>query len=237
VTATAGRAAVPPGRDLWRDLVRPAAVPLIGVIVLVGILSAWVASGGAGTLTQVRLQITQAAIPMRGFSPKTATGAATTFLTIRNLTGTPDELTAVSSPVASRVVLAVSTGLTGARTVVGDLVVPAHGTLTLTPFGDDVVLQNPGSYENRTTVPLTLTFRRAGSVTIDAAVTAPGTPLHHLGTAVPRLGAGVVYGFPAACPSGCCPGGVTGCFPLCIHIVAPRCRAGGVGGVATARTC
>ena len=58
----------------------------------------------------------------------------------------------------------------------GPLVIPAHGTLTLTPFGDDLVLQQPSPYESRATVPLTLTFRHSGTVTIDAAVTGPGTP-------------------------------------------------------------
>jgi copper(I)-binding protein len=155
---------------------RSAAVPLICVIVLTGLLSAWVISGGAGTLTRIRLQITQAAVPMRGFSLRSATGPATIFLTIRNLTGTADELTAVSSPTASRVVLTERVGVAGPRTVVGGLVIPAHGTLTLSPFGDDVVLQDPSRYEHLATVPLTLSFRHSGTVTIDAAVTQPGTP-------------------------------------------------------------
>jgi copper(I)-binding protein len=176
VTATAERTAATAGRDLPRDLIRSAAAPLVCVIVLTGLLSAWVASGGAGTLTRIRLQVTQAAVPMRGFSRETATGAATTFLTIRNLTSTPDELLAVSSPIASRVVLTEHAGLAGPGTVVSDLAIPAHGTLTLSPFGADVVLQDPSPYESQSAVPLTLTFRHAGTVTIDAAVTAPGTP-------------------------------------------------------------
>jgi hypothetical protein len=53
---------------------------------------------------------------MRGFTPRTATGPATTFLTIRNLTSTPDELLAVSSPIASRVVLTERAGLDRAPT-------------------------------------------------------------------------------------------------------------------------
>lgn len=176
MTVTAEQAAVTASRDLRRDLIRSAAAPLICVVVLLGLLSAWVATGGAGTLTQVRLQITQAAVPMRGFTLRTAAGPATTFLTIRNLTGTPDELIAVSSPVASRVVLSERAGPAGPRTAVSDLVIPAHSTLTLTPFGDDVVLQDPSAYESQPAVPLTLTFQHAGTVTIDAPVTAPGTP-------------------------------------------------------------
>jgi copper(I)-binding protein len=176
VTATAEQAAATAGHVLPRDLIRSAAVPLICVLVLLGVLSGWVASGGAGTLTRVRLQVTQAAVPMRGFIPGTAAGAATTYLTIRNLTGTADELLAVASPIASRIVLTVRAGPAGARTAVGGLVIPAHGSLILSPFGDDVVLQDPVPYETLGTVPLTLTFRQAGTVTIDVGITAPGTP-------------------------------------------------------------
>jgi periplasmic copper chaperone A len=161
-----------------RDLIRAVAGPVICAAVLTGLLAGWVAGGGAGTLTRVRLQVTQAAVPMRAFTPQAAAaiGTATTFLTIRNLTGTPDELIAARSPAAARVLLTERTGPAAPRTVIGALVIPAHGTLTLSPFGDDLVLQDPVPYETSSAVPLTLTFRHAGTVTLHAAVTAPGTP-------------------------------------------------------------
>jgi hypothetical protein len=37
------------------------------------------------------------------------------------------------------------------------------------------VLQNPAPFEARQSAPLTLIFRDAGTVTIQAAITAPGT--------------------------------------------------------------
>ncbi|MBV9445640.1 MAG: copper chaperone PCu(A)C [Streptosporangiaceae bacterium] len=148
------------------ELARAAAGPVICAAVVTGLLSGWAASGGGGSLTRVRLEVTLAAVPMRAFTPQTAARipVAKTFLTIRNLTGTPDELISASSPIAPRVVLT------------GRLVVPAHGTVTFSPFGADVVLEHPAVYENSQTVPLTLAFRRAGQVTIQAAVTPPGTP-------------------------------------------------------------
>ncbi len=81
-------------RSWLADLARSAAGPVICAIVLTGLLSAWVVSGGAGTLTRVSLQVSLAALPMRAFTPQEAAKAttATTFLTIRNLGGTPDEL-------------------------------------------------------------------------------------------------------------------------------------------------
>ncbi|MGD0069877.1 MAG: copper chaperone PCu(A)C, partial [Streptosporangiaceae bacterium] len=101
---------------------------------------------------------------------------ATTFLTIRNLSDTPDELIAARSPIARRVVLTTRAGLAAARTVVTGLAVPAHGTLTLSPLGNDLVLQDPAPFETTGTVPLILTFRNGGTLTINATVTAPGTP-------------------------------------------------------------
>ncbi len=167
------------GRALRRDLARGAIGPVICAVVIVGLLSAWVAAGGAGTLSRVRLQVTLAAVPMRGFTPQAdaAIGTATTFLTIRNISNTPDELIAARSPIARHVVLTTRTGPDpGPRTAVAGLAIPAHGTLTLSPFGSDLVLQHPARYETAGTVPLILTFRHAGTITIEATVTAPGTP-------------------------------------------------------------
>jgi copper(I)-binding protein len=177
-TASTAPAPSAPGPSWLRELARSAAGPVICAVVLTGLLSAWVAAGGAGTITRVRLQVSLAAIPMRAFTPQAASaaGAATTFLTIRNLGGTPDELVAVRSPVARHVILTERSSLAGPRTVVSDLAIPAHGTLTLSPFGADVVLQDPAPFETRQSVPLIMTFRHAGTVTIQVTVTAPGTP-------------------------------------------------------------
>jgi len=86
------RRAGPPGRRWLAELARAAAGPVACAVVLSGLLSAWVVSGGAGTLTRVRIQITLAAVPMRAFTPQAAAaaGAAHTWLTIRNLSGTPE---------------------------------------------------------------------------------------------------------------------------------------------------
>ena len=167
-----------PGPSWLGDLTRAAVVPVACAVVLTGLLAAWVATGGAGTIHRLRIQVTQAAVPMRGYSAATsaAVHSAGTYLTFRNLTGHADELTAVTSPLARRAMLTQRRSLTGPRTVVRQLTVPAHGTLTLTPFGDDVILQEPSAYENRGSVPLVLTFRHAGKLAVSAAVSAPGEP-------------------------------------------------------------
>jgi copper(I)-binding protein len=167
------------GRGWPAELTRAAAGPVICAVVLIALLSAWVAARGAGTLTPVRLRVTLAAVPQRAFTVKAAdaAGAAYTYLAIRNLTSTPDELLAVRTPVASRVLLTERTGLAGKRIAVDGLAIPGNSTLTLSPLTADVVLENPAPFEATGDVPLTLVFRNAGTVTIEAPVTPPGTPL------------------------------------------------------------
>jgi len=176
-TAPAGPARDRAGRGWPADLTRAAAGPVICAVVLIALLSAWVASGGAGTLTPVRLKITLAAVPQRGFTVKAAdaVSAAYTYLVIRNLSSTPDELVAVRTPVARRVLLTERTG-SGQQVPVHGLVIPGNGTLSLSPLTTDVVLENPSPFEATRDVPLTLVFRNAGTVTIEAPVTPPGTP-------------------------------------------------------------
>ncbi len=159
------------------DLARAAAGPVACAVVLIGLLSAWVATGVTGSVTQVHIQITHAAVPMRSYPAAAApSGPAGTFLTIRNPTGQPDELLSVRSPVARHVVLRHGGGPGNPGSVVAELTIPARRTVTLTPFGEDLVLTDPARFEGDGTVPLTFTFRHAGQVTVDAAVTAPGTP-------------------------------------------------------------
>ena len=176
--ATVGGTLRSGARNWLRDLVRAAAGPVACAAVLIGLLSVWVATGGAGTITPVRIQISLAAVPMRGYTTATASAvtSASTYLTIRNLSSKPDELLSVRSPVARRIVLERRTGPESPGSVIPGLTIPAGASVTLTPFGNDVILIDPMAFETDASVPLTLTFRHAGQVTVNAAVTAPGTP-------------------------------------------------------------
>jgi len=167
------------GQGGLRDLARAAAGPVICAAVVIALMSAWVATGGAGTITvnRVRILVTLAAIPMHSLTPGPADVPqpdAGCYLTIRNLSGTPDVLMSVSSRVAKRVILTRRTG--SAKSVVTGLAIPAHGTLTLSPSGDDAVLIGGPLLLAGQQVPLTLTFRQAGQVPIEATVTIPGAP-------------------------------------------------------------
>ncbi|HYB87308.1 MAG TPA: copper chaperone PCu(A)C [Streptosporangiaceae bacterium] len=168
----------PPGRGRVAELLRAAAAPVICAAAVTGLLSAWVITGGAGSVTRSQIQVSLAAVPMRAYLPGAAATIhrATTYLTIRNLSGEPDELLSAQTPVARRVILIGPGGPHGTRPVVTGLPLPAHGRITLSPLGADVVLLDPARYETDMTVPLTLTFRHAGQVHVSAAVTAPGAP-------------------------------------------------------------
>jgi copper(I)-binding protein len=183
-TAPAGPGAIPAarprptGHGRVAELLRAAAAPVICAVAVIGLLSAWVITGGAGSVTRSQVQVSLAAVPMRAYLPGAAAAIhrATTYLTIRNLSGEPDELLSVRTPVARRVILIGPAGAHGTRPVVTRLPLPAYGRITLSPLGADVVLLDPVGYEADMTVPLTLTFRHAGQVHVSAAVTAPGAP-------------------------------------------------------------
>jgi len=176
--APAPPGAPPRGPGPLAEVARAAAAPLICAVLITGLLAAWVVSGGAGSVTRIQIQITLAAVPMRAYLPRQASTIhqAPTYLTIRNLSGKPDELLSASSPVARHVILTGPPGRSGARPAVAGLRIPAHGSVTLSPLSDDAVLIDPAPYESDMTVLLTLIFRHAGRVQVDASVTAPGSP-------------------------------------------------------------
>ena len=170
-------AARSPDRDRPRGpgagLIRAGLAPVICAAALIGLLSAWVATGGVGTISRVTIRIGQAAVAL----PSSSTpDAAETYMTITNLGG-PDTLLSVRSPEAPRAVFVRHNGsAAGPGVAVRQVAMPAHGTLSLNPFGLDIVLQDPSSLTVGGSVPLILTFRHAGPVTVDATVTPPGTP-------------------------------------------------------------
>jgi Cu+-exporting ATPase len=159
------------------ELARAAVGPAVSALALIGLLAAWATGSIAGTVTRVQLQVTQATVPMRAFTPQAADAISTAhvYLVIRNLATAPDELIAVRTPIAAHVSFTEG-GAGGRQTQVAGLPVPASGTLSLSPFTDGLLLEHPAPFENRQTVPLTLVFRHAGELTVDATVTAPFAP-------------------------------------------------------------
>jgi len=166
--------ATAPGR--LAELARAAAAPLACGVVLVVLLATWVAGGGGGAVSRVRISITSATVPMVSYTTHSAAGRnAAVYLTMRNLTGSGDTLISASSPSAGRVVLARS-GPGEPASIPGGITVPAHGSVSLSPFGPDLVLIRPHALMSGEQIVLRLRFQRAGLITVTASVTPPGTP-------------------------------------------------------------
>jgi copper(I)-binding protein len=157
--------------------VGPVAAPLACAVALTGVLSVWVVTGGGGTLRRMPLQFSLTAIsgPSNHASRGAPAPTAPAYLTIKNLAG-PDELLSARAP-AGRVILARRGNQPfGASAPVTGLAIPGHAMTTLTPFGPDIVLVRPRDLLIGDTVPVTLTFRHAGQITVDFTVTPAGTP-------------------------------------------------------------
>jgi copper(I)-binding protein len=156
VSAGGGRG----GRAATRELARAAAMPAAAAAAVLVLLAAWVAIGGAGTISRVQLRVTRADLPASA-SPA---GTTAPYLTIRNFSGRAYRLTAASSPGVRAV------------TVPGGLVIPAHATVSFSRFGRDIELAGLRRPRAGGLVPLTLVFGTAGRVTVEATVTAAGVP-------------------------------------------------------------
>ena len=154
-------------------LVRPVAVPVACAALLTGLLSTWVATGGGGTLRKLPFKFELAAIASPTASPS-GQGAAT-YLVIKNLAG-PDELLSAQAQISRRLVFARRGTEPPGTATLPALVIPAGSTTSLSPFGPDIVLIDPGPLQVGATVPVTLTFRHAGRITVEFTVTPPGTP-------------------------------------------------------------
>jgi copper(I)-binding protein len=162
------------GSRAMTALVRPVAAPIACAVALTGLLSAWVATGGGGTLRRMPLKFELAAISAPGVQG--AGTAAATYLVIKNQGG-PDELLSARAPASRRVVLARrGTQPSGARGTLPGLAIPGQSTTSLSPLGADIVLIGPRPLQVGDTVPVTLTFRHAGRITVQFTVTPPGTP-------------------------------------------------------------
>ena len=98
-------------------------------------------------------------------------GVVHAYLIIRNAGNASDRLLGVSTPSAARAGLVTASG-----SVLPGITIPAHGTVTLEPSGDSIVLSGltqpakPGA-----TIPLDLTFATSGTVYMFAPVGPPGS--------------------------------------------------------------
>jgi len=93
------------------------------------------------------------------------------YFTVTNKGAAPDRLVSVTSPAAGSVTLH-TMGMEGnvmkMRALPNGIDIPAGGTVRLTPSGLHMMFEHlNGAFVEGKTVPVTLTFEKAGSVTID----------------------------------------------------------------------
>ncbi len=120
----------------------------------------------------------------RATAPRAPNGGA--FLTIRNAGAQDDRLVSVSTPAAARAELhshTMADGMMRMRPVEGGIAVPAGGSAELQPGGLHVMMMGlKAPLVQGTSIPVTLTFEKAGTATIDVPVLAAGAnaaPGHH----------------------------------------------------------
>lgn len=155
------------------SLIRTVGPPVSAAALLICVLTYWVIGGGFGTIAQVRIGVSNASVPV----PATP-GITAAYFTLHNSGAQPDELLSVRTSAAAQSALInnPTTGASGRMSTIEGVEVPAHGSVTLGPFGDDVMLTGVQPLKAGQTVTLILTFRTVGEITVEATVTPPGTP-------------------------------------------------------------
>jgi copper(I)-binding protein len=111
--------------------------------------------------------------PWARATPAGATTGAV-YMTLANKTATADRLTAASSDVAGKVQvheMAVANGIMQMRELSDGLAIPAGGSVTLKPGGYHVMLMGlKKPLIAGQTLPLTLTFAKAGNISITVPI-------------------------------------------------------------------
>ena len=138
-------------------------------VLLVSGSAAFAQAGGASKITVEQ--------PWARATPAGAmTGAV--YMTLANKTGTADRLTAAASDVAQKVQIhemAVVNGIMQMRELANGLAVPANGSVTLKPGGYHVMLIGlKKQLIAGQTIPLTLTFAKAGTISITVPIQSIG---------------------------------------------------------------
>jgi copper(I)-binding protein len=148
---------------------RAALAPVAAAAVILDGLALWAVSGHAGRPARVHVW---SAWVMTPTAPRTAA-----YFTLANTGDVADELLEVRSPAAAMAMLGRQVERAGAERMAmgGTLTVPAHGTVRMTPFTVNVMLQPRTALPTGRMVPFTLVFRHSGTVHTNAEVVPPGS--------------------------------------------------------------
>ncbi|MEU6173620.1 copper chaperone PCu(A)C [Streptantibioticus parmotrematis] len=137
--------------------------------VTLGGLTAWTTAGGAGSPAAIGVTDARLILP-------SDPGAETAVVfQLRNTGGADDDLVSVTSPRTGPVRLAhtVVRGGAGSMAMVDAATVPAHGTLIMSPFGLDAMVDAPRGLHLGQLVPFALHFRDGPPQRVAAVVVRP----------------------------------------------------------------
>ncbi|MGV9994516.1 copper chaperone PCu(A)C [Streptomyces sp. NPDC003374] len=161
-----------PSRRRLAEAFLAALAPVAACVLALGGLAAWTASGAAGS--PARVEVTSG----RVFLPYGDGEESAAFFRISNSGGAEDKLTDVTSTAVDRAMLGRNTttrGNAGYMRPVGSAIVPAGGTLAMSPWGLDVMVTVRGKWRAGDLVPFVLHFRHSGRIKTLAVVVRPGT--------------------------------------------------------------
>lgn len=145
--------------------------PVIACAVTLGALTAWTASGAAGSPAEPTLVDARIMLP----SNPEATAA---LFNLTNEGGADDALVRVSTPAkAGRVMLSRNVHENGVGTMqmVSAASLPAGGKLEMSATGLDVMVENPPPMRLGERVPFVLHFRDSEPMRVNALVVRPGS--------------------------------------------------------------
>ena len=150
------------------NALRAALVPAAVAAVTLGLLTAWVVTGQAGSPARVHVENAWVMAPT---APQTAA-----YFTLDNTGDVPDDLLQVRTPISTAAMLSRQVNHAGAgrMAMAGALAVPAHGTVQMTPFTVNVMIKPSEPLPVGRRVPFTLVFRHSGTVDVTAVVEPPG---------------------------------------------------------------
>jgi hypothetical protein len=150
------------------NALRAALVSVAVALVTLGLLTAWVMTGHAGSPARVRVEKAWVMAPT---APQTAA-----YFTFENTGDVPDDLLQVRTPISTAAMLSrqVNRAGTGRMAMGGALAVPAHRTVQMTPFTVNVMIEPREPLAVGRRVPFTLVFRDSGVINVTAVVEPPG---------------------------------------------------------------
>ncbi|WP_369244714.1 copper chaperone PCu(A)C [Streptomyces sp. R41] len=161
-----------PTRRRLTDTLLAALAPVAACSLALAGLTTWAGSGNAGS--PARIEVTSG----RVFLPYGATRDTAAFFRISNSGGAEDRLVDITSSALDGDITLSRHRTTGGgvayRDPVDSAVVPARGSLTMSPHGLDVEVRSRAGWRAGDLVPFTLHFQRGGRIRIVAVVVRPG---------------------------------------------------------------